>query len=345
MISIENNKLSFIKKAKLKHGSLYEYEDVVYINFTTPVYIFCKRCKKFFNQSPRKHLDGRGCKKCNNILRIERLHNRDDREKFIEKAVMEHDNIYCYEKVDYVNSLTKVEIYCKKCDKTFFQSPSNHISGKGCVHCRNKMLGNRSKYTFDTFLSKLSNHQICNYTYDEIEFEKRFSNKYNKMKIYCNKCKKEFHASIATHIKGHGCPICNRNGGKNEIKLYNEILNRFDLHIIKQYRPNFLKRQSIDLFIPSLELCIEYQGIQHFKPIEYFGGTSSFDDTIERDFRKNNLCKENGLNLLYFTYDKNIVPEDHPYEILSNIEELIKIIENKINENENRLERHCDSSE
>lgn len=331
MKSDKDNKLNFIERAKLKHGSLYEYEKVVYVNFTTPVYIFCKRCDKFFNQTPRKHLDGRGCKKCNNILRVEKLHNRDNKETFIEKAIKKHNNLYSYEKVNYINSLTKVEIYCKKCDKNFIQIPSNHISGKGCIHCKNRILGDRSKYTFDIFLSKLSNYQICNYTYDELEFEKRFSNQYNKMSVLCNKCESKFDISIGSHINGHGCPICNRNGGVNEIKLYNEILNRFDLHIIKQYRPKFLKRQSIDIFIPSLEIGIEYQGIQHFKPIEYFGGVSSFNDTIERDLRKKNLCKENNLNLICFTYDKDIVPENYTFEVLTDFEELSKIIENKIN--------------
>jgi hypothetical protein len=298
----------------------------------------------YFKQTPRKHIDGRGCKKCNNISRIEKLHNRDNLEKFIEKASKIHRDLFSYEKVVYVNSLTKVEIYCKSCDKYYSQSPANHLSGKGCINCRNKNLGNNTRYSYDFFLDKLSNEQISKYTYSDFNFKKRFSNEYHKMLIFCKKCKSDFLTNIASHLQGHGCPNCNRNGGVNEIKIISEILNSFNFTLIKQYRPKFLKRQSIDIFIPLLNLGIEYQGIQHFKPVDYFGGESGYIETLERDIRKNKLCKENKVELLYFTYKKEQIPNDYQFEVISEIENLLKIIKNKLNENEIRLERHINSS-
>jgi len=44
---------------------------------------------------------------------------------------------------------------------------------------------------------------------------------------------------------------------------------------------------------------VEYQGEQHKKPVEYFGGEEAFADQQERDKRKRALSRENGVSLFY----------------------------------------------
>ena len=39
-------------------------------------------------------------------------------------------------------------------------------------------------------------------------------------------------------------------------------------------------------------MAIEYDGQQHYKPIEKFGGEKAFEKTKFRDVIKNNYCKE-----------------------------------------------------
>ena len=53
----------FINKAKLIHGSKYNYDKVEYVNSITPVYIMCPVHGEFL-QTPNKHLCGCGCPKC-----------------------------------------------------------------------------------------------------------------------------------------------------------------------------------------------------------------------------------------------------------------------------------------
>ena len=93
-----------------------------------------------------------------------------------------------------------------------------------------------------------------------------------------------------------------------------------------------------------MNIGIEYQGVQHFKPVDYFGGKEAYIETIERDIRKNKICKENKLDILYFTYNMNHLTENYPFKVLTKIQDLLELIQNKLNQNEIRLERHNNSS-
>ena len=48
-------------------------------------------------------------------------------DEFIEDAIKIHNNKYSYERVIYKNAYTKIEIYCKKCNTYFWQTPGNHM--------------------------------------------------------------------------------------------------------------------------------------------------------------------------------------------------------------------------
>jgi len=59
-----------------------------------------------------------------------------------------------------------------------------------------------------------------------------------------------------------------------------------------------LKGYRFDFYIPELRTCIEFDGMQHYKPVDFFGGDSSFIKGLERDERKNKYCEDNGLTLI-----------------------------------------------
>ena len=75
---------------------------------------------------------------------------------------------------------------------------------------------------------------------------------------------------------------------------------------IQEYSPDWLGQQRIDVYVPSINLAIEYQGQQHYEPIEFFGGAKSFHQTQERDKRKKSLCKKNGVKLYEWHYSKPV---------------------------------------
>lgn len=89
---------------------------------------------------------------------------------------------------------------------------------------------------------------------------------------------------------------------KTEEKIYFSIL-RYYPDALQHYSPIWLDRQHLDVYIPSLSIAIEYQGKQHFEPIEFFGGVESFAYRKDLDQRKRMLCEANGITLIEFPYD------------------------------------------
>lgn len=82
-----------------------------------------------------------------------------------------------------------------------------------------------------------------------------------------------------------------------------------------QYRPLWLAPQSIDIYIPSLNIGIEYQGRQHYESIDFFGGEEAFLHRKELDLRKKELCKSNELKLIEWSYKEEITNKNLKHKI------------------------------
>ncbi len=100
-------------------------------------------------------------------------------------------------------------------------------------------------------------------------------------------------------------------GWVSETQLYKLVALMFsDYELIREASPDWLGNQRLDIFIPSLNIAIEYQGEQHFKPIELFGGAEGLRKTRERDRRKKRLCQENKIKLVFFKYNETLNQEN-----------------------------------
>ena len=88
-----------------------------------------------------------------------------------------------------------------------------------------------------------------------------------------------------------------------------------------QFRPRWLEPQNLDIFIPCLNIGIEYQGIQHYECIDFFGGAEAFEHRKELDARKEKLCEANGLRLIAWPYTDDISAKN----LKSKIAKIIKL--------------------
>ena len=59
-----------------------------------------------------------------------------------------------------------------------------------------------------------------------------------------------------------------------------------------------------DFYLPEHNTCIEYDGIQHFKPIKFFNGKAGLLKTIKHDQIKNRYCQNNNINLIRIKYNQ-----------------------------------------
>ena len=73
-------------------------------------------------------------------------------------------------------------------------------------------------------------------------------------------------------------------GWVSETLLYRLVATMFaEYQVIREATPDWLGKQRLDIFIPDLNIAIEYQGEQHYRPVELFGGNEGFKKTRERD--------------------------------------------------------------
>ena len=226
----------------------------------------------------------------------------DTKEIFIEKARRVHGDKYDYSQVDYVHSKVKVKIYCKYCNTYFWQLPSLHLTGRGCNNCRYIRLGLNSRKTTEEFIqqAKEVHGDIYDYT------ESKYVNADTKIKIRCKKCNKYFYQTPSAHLNNQGCPYCKESKGE---KYISKILTTKNIAFNAQYKFNDCKYKKplvFDFYIPNYNLCIEFNGEQHYKPIKKFGGEETFKVRQKRDQIKREYCAKNNIVLLEIKYDENI---------------------------------------
>lgn len=118
---------SFIEKAKSVHGDRYDYSLTEYTSSREKVLIRCNE-HGAFSQTPDSHLQGSGCPKCGMVR------STMGSEGFAKRAKLVHGDAYDYSMVDYIQPHLDVRIICPDHGE-FLQTPSNHLSGKGCGAC------------------------------------------------------------------------------------------------------------------------------------------------------------------------------------------------------------------
>lgn len=112
-------------------------------------------------------------------------------------------------------------------------------------------------------------------------------------------------------------------GWISETKLFYLIKERFKDHrVIQHGKPKWLGKQHLDIYIPDLNIGVEYQGKQHSMPLEIFGGVGSFHENLKRDKRKKGLCEQNNCMLF------EVFPENDFYLFLNTLQEYIELNDN-----------------
>lgn len=92
-------------------------------------------------------------------------------------------------------------------------------------------------------------------------------------------------------------------GKIRETQIYKILKENTDFIIKREYSPEFLGLLRYDFYIVELNIAVEWNGKQHYEPIDFFGGEDSFNKTVKRDMRKRILSEKNGIKLIELKYD------------------------------------------
>lgn len=267
---------NFIKESIQIHDHKYNYSNSIYVNTKTKIEIICP-VHGSFKQFPKNHLRGQGCPKCK--LKFATVN------EFIKKCSEVHNNRYDYSKVKYKSPDDKIEIICP-IHGEFKQRALNHLNKYGCPKC-----SGFNKSTSD-FIKESNKIHFNRYDYSKTKYIKAKS----KVSIICSK-HGEFKQSPTHHLSGKGCPVCKFSRGENLI--YGWLKNE---NIEFKYQYILPNKLEFDFFIENENIAIEFDGIQHFKSIDFFGGEEEYEKQIERDNRKNQYCKDNNIDLIRISY-------------------------------------------
>lgn len=104
-----------------------------------------------------------------------------------------------------------------------------------------------------------------------------------------------------------GCPMCTSSAGERRIAIY---LQKRHIEYLREYRdPRCRDRFALpfDFYIPSMNTMIEFQGIQHYQPVDFSGhGKYDFEQAFkkqkEHDAIKQKFCDDHGYNLIAIPY-------------------------------------------
>ena len=277
----------FINKANLKHNNKYDYSLVTYNKAKDIINIICLK-HGTFKQRADHHLNGSGCPKCVGKNKIV--------SELINEFKLIHLDKYDYSLVDYKNAKTKIKIICPS-HGNFELYTRQHLKGVNCSNCERERISVNQRKTTNQFI-----HQAIithNDTYDYSLVDYTIATK--PVKIICNK-HGIFSQIPRIHINGAGCPICKESKGERKIR---QLLESKDIKFIKQHTfPDCknIRPLPFDFFLPDYNLCIEYQGEQHYLNKKFFGGIQKLEYIKNNDNIKLNYCISNNIKICIISY-------------------------------------------
>lgn len=285
----------FINAAIKKHGNRYDYSKVEYVHNRAPIEIICPIHGKF-SMEPRNHLrSNSGCNKCKLNLRL-------TNNEFIKKGKETHGGKYDYSKVEYKNKNSKLIIICP-IHGEFEQIARNHImDGNGCQKCANEKVSESQSLGLDMFIKKSKNIHGDKYDYSLVDYKTNT----DRVKIICN-IHGEFEQRPVEHLRGCNCPKCKESKGEKIIREY--LIENKIAYIIQHKFPDCRNKNELpfDFYLPKYNICIEYNGAQHYKPVKYWGGEETLKNIKFRDNIKKEYCRDNNIPLIVIRYNEDII--------------------------------------
>ncbi len=280
-----------------------------YENIKQKLLIKCWRCGEVFEQSFSgfRYSLHKACRKCRYFLGGRKSAKATD--EFRQEVYELEGNEYTV-LGEYIDASTKVKIRHNKCGHVYYVLPRAFLEqGNRCPNCNPK--------------KKKTHKEFCNEVYDLVGDEYTVIDKYrnamDKIRIKHNVCKSVWRTSPNNFLSGTRCPYCYRSKGEDRIA---NILSMNNI----EYQGEYIFEDCIhieplrfDFYLSQYNMCVEYDGEQHFKPCGFGEKDASkviekFNMVQKRDEIKNQYCKDNNIKLIripYYEFDniENIINE------------------------------------
>lgn len=251
------------------------------------------------------------CNKCGSIYKLKNASNflEKSKKKICSKCFPREDTMEVGHKIEYLlkntpnltllNEYTKITddliLQCNKCQGIFKRKPQLLLKTHKCPMC-------------ESFSKRKTQESFENQLKEKFKGEYSLIGEYKGTDVTTlfrhNDCGFIFNTKPCYILTKQPCPKCKRFNSKGEIKI-EKVLQEHKIIFEKQKR--FVELSSLlsfDFYLPNNNLLIEFQGLQHFQPIEHFGGEERFKKQMENDNKKRLFCKNNSYQLLEIKYDQ-----------------------------------------
>jgi very-short-patch-repair endonuclease len=260
-------------------------------------YVFTEEHKKNLSISRRKRkIDEKVGK------RISEGHKRGKNNwRYVHNQLIEKfGNKFTYYEETFVNREEPMIIECP-IHGEFTQTPQQHLESKhGCRKCGREAL-KKSRISKEEFEKRIEEEWMGRFKFNPDDY-RGWS---EEMKFYCEDHNEYFYKSPNELImRKVACPVCSMSKGEYEVWRY---LKKNNIKYISEFSPPDLFNEvggihMFDFYLPELDVIIEYDGEQHFHPLNWFGGEEAFKTQKLRDNQKDEYCKNNNIKLIRISY-------------------------------------------
>lgn len=251
------------------------------------------KCGFYFKVKPNNFLNGTRCPKCygNKYWDTSILKN------WIRKN-MGKDFILLD---SYSGNKVKMKIKHTVCGHIFSRDLTHLVSSRetACPYCTDTNLS-RHKRSSDKYITLFSSE---GYT-----LVSRYSKAKAPVKLRCPKCNHTFYVRPVDFVRGSRCTFCNSSGGEQLLARYFDLrgINYIQHKVFSWlHMPGSKHPQHLDFYLPDYHLAVEYDGGQHYWPVDLYGGNKNYTDQVKKDRNKDLLCHEHGIKLIRIPYKYN----------------------------------------
>ena len=258
----------FIQKLSVKNPDIEPLEE--YKGNKVNILCRCKVCGNEWMVRPGNLLSGKGCSVC--AIRRNTIRQTKTQPDFVAELAENNPTVDALE--PYQNMNTKILFRCRKCQYEWPAKPGHVLKGHGCPVC-----GGSMRKDHDTFIAQLAKINPM------IEVLEPYINARKKVLCRCGYCKDEWYGTPDKLLQGNGCQNCDKRNKTSfpEQTIYYYLRKVYPDTVDRYYLPN--SKTEIDIYIPSLNVGIEYDGVYWHK------------SKADREAQKYQKCKEHGIVL------------------------------------------------
>lgn len=266
-----------------------------YVDMKTKIHVRHNVCGREYDISPNQFMtNGVRCEKCSRKLAGKKL--RESAESVSNRVNTLHNGAYLFVDTFFKNKLRMLTVTHKKCGTTYTTRADTFFRGAECKKCTYEKFS--KEYVKKT--AEYAN-EISEVTDGEYSLLGEYTSVNTKVTLKHNSCGNIYEVFPYQFKRGKRCPKCSSMSyGEHYIE---KALEKHSIMFIQQVTfPDCSDISNLSYDFQVGNFLIEYQGQQHYHPVDLFGGKEQFSKQQKHDNIKRAYALSKGYSLIEIPY-------------------------------------------